>query len=115
MLDLFRQFGFYLLLVTFSTSNTGLAITDFSTNMVMRACHKALLLATVLVISFWVSFIFGGTQAEFNDWHYDYRVLSYGLNRPEKHDSLGRIPAKFKSTRGYGNQYAINADDMAYG
>lgn len=84
-------------------------------SMAMRSCHKALLIAGILVVSFWVSFIFGGKQAQFNDWHYDYQVLSYGLNRPEKHDSLGRIPSKFKSTRGgWTDQYAIQPNEMAY-
>ncbi len=82
----------------------------------MRSCHKALLLALAVVVSFWVSFVFGGRQAKFNDWHYDYRVLSYGLNRPEKHDNLGRIPPKFQSSgryKYYGHQEVLG-EEMEY-
>jgi len=67
----------------------------------MKRCHKALLLAFAIVISCWVSFIFGGKRAQFNDWHYDYQVLSYGLNRPDKHDHLGPVPPKFHSSGRY--------------
>lgn len=82
--------------------------------MAFRSCHRALLLALAIVFSFWISFVFGGKQVQFNDWHYDYRVLSYGLNRPEKHDNLGKIPSQFVSSRGWPQRRMKLLDDMAY-
>lgn len=64
----------------------------------MKTWHMVLLLAFAMAISCWLSFAFGGYQARFDDWHYDYDVLSYGLNRPEKYDDLGSIPAEFRSS-----------------
>lgn len=85
-----------------------------STTMVFRSCHRALLLAVAIVLSFWISFVFGGKQVQFNDWHYDYQVLSYGLNRPEKHDDLGKIPSQFISSRGWPQRRVKVRDEMGY-
>lgn len=65
----------------------------------MRSCYRAFLLACALVISFCVSFVFS-KGPQFNDWHYEYRVLSYGPSRSEKLDRFPRVPNKFTSTGG---------------
>lgn len=82
--------------------------------MAFNTCHRVFLLALAMVASFWVAFVYGGHQPKFNDWHYDYRIVSYGLNRPEKLDSLGKIPAKFESSRGDRTLFIPQADGLAY-
>lgn len=86
----------------------------FLLSFTMRSCHKALVLAFAIVISFWVSFVFGGKQTRFNDWHYDYNTLSYGLNRDGPHGSYGKIPSTFKSSRGYTQQQLMGVDETNY-
>lgn len=94
--------------------HSNLSLKSYSVAMALRSCHKAVLLALAIVLSFWLSFAFGSKQVQFNDWHYDYRVLSYGLNRPDKHDDLGKIPPKFISSRGWPEHRLRIQEEMAY-
>lgn len=73
------------------------SVTSCSQPLNMRSCHRAFLLAVAIVVSFWISFTFG-KGAQFDDWHYEYKVLSYGPSREEKFDNFPRTPAKFIST-----------------
>lgn len=64
----------------------------------MRSCYRAFLLACALVFSFCISFVFS-KGPQFNDWHYEYRVLSYGPNKQDKLDQrFPQVPSRFISS-----------------
>lgn len=104
----------YLYRTDYQTSSSFLYFYFFeycSSLMALISRQRALLLALAVIISFWISFVFGGHQADFNDWHYHYHVMSYGLNRPEKHDQFSTTPQRFESSRG---KWVINQQRFFY-
>lgn len=67
----------------------------------MKPFLKALALAFAMVMSLCLSITFGGRETDWNDWHYDVNMLSYGWSRdsPVAHFA-GKTPAFFSSLEG---------------